>query len=54
MSNALAIAGVTAVLQHYLHNLYVSEADQLPFSGTCVVSRAGPGAGTNVEWNFDG
>ena len=30
MSNALAIAGVTAVLQHYLHNLYVSEAINFP------------------------
>ena len=30
MSNALAIAGVTAVLQHYLHNLYVSVGSNFP------------------------
>lgn len=30
MSNALAIAGVTAVLQHYLHNLYASVASNFP------------------------
>ncbi|MFZ0312672.1 MAG: DUF4255 domain-containing protein [Candidatus Korobacteraceae bacterium] len=30
MSNALAIAGVTAVLQYYLHNLYVSAASNFP------------------------
>ena len=30
MSNALAIAGVTAVLQYYLHNLYVSVGSNFP------------------------
>jgi len=30
MSNALAISGVTAVLQYYLWNLYVSVAAQFP------------------------
>lgn len=30
MSNALAIAGVTAVLQYYLHNLYLSVATNFP------------------------
>jgi hypothetical protein len=30
VSNALAIAGVTAVLQHYLHHLYSKVADNFP------------------------
>ena len=30
MSTALALAGVTAVLQHYLHNLYVSVGGNFP------------------------
>lgn len=30
MSNALGIAGVTAVLQYYLHNLYLSVASNFP------------------------
>lgn len=30
MSNALTIAGVTAILQHYLHNLYLSVGGNFP------------------------
>jgi Pvc16 N-terminal domain len=40
MSNALAIAGVTAVLQHYLHNLYVSVGSN--FSSPVHVSCLAP------------
>src|SRR5580692_3497750 len=40
MSNALAIAGVTAVLQYYLNNLYASVANNFP--STVTVSCLAP------------
>lgn len=42
MSNALAIAGVTAVLQHYLYNMYSSEAVAQNFPSPVRVSCLAP------------